>query len=61
MTDLIRDVLEYSQLSEKRTHFEMVDLGEIMSHLATEFDLIIEQKNATMYWESLPILLTNQL
>jgi len=54
MMNLIRDVLAYSQLAKENEQFVPVDLKEVVHHIVTDFDLIIEQKHATVSYESLP-------
>ncbi|GEP52211.1 hypothetical protein FNO01nite_28830 [Flavobacterium noncentrifugens] len=48
MSNLIRDVLSLSQLSNVIPVFERVDLGQITNETLTELELVIEQKGATV-------------
>lgn len=48
MSNLIRDVLSLSQLSNMVPVFERVDLGQIANETLTELELVIEQKGATI-------------
>jgi PAS domain S-box-containing protein len=56
MTNLIKDILGYSQLSKENEVFEMVDLNTIAKNIITDFELIIEQKNATIIYNNLPLI-----
>jgi light-regulated signal transduction histidine kinase (bacteriophytochrome) len=56
MTTLIRDVLNYSELIKDTDVFEAVDLTEILKSIITDFELLIEQKNAVIHFENLPIV-----
>lgn len=48
MSNLIRDVLSLSQLSNMVPVFEPVDLEQITNETLTELELVIEQKGATI-------------
>lgn len=56
MSNLIRDVLGFSQLSNDVYVFEDVDLNQIANEIVTEFELTIEQKNAVINYSNLPII-----
>jgi len=56
MMNLIRDVLAYSQLSKEQQSFEAVDLNVIAQSVVADFDLIIEQKKATIAFNELPVI-----
>lgn len=56
MTKLIRDVLAFSQLSSVTGGFEDVDLSEIVKSVKTDFELLIEQKQAVVAVEHMPVL-----
>ncbi len=56
MRTLISDVLNYSELSRELTVFETVDLGNIIDHTKNDFELLMEQKGATVYYENLPAI-----
>lgn len=56
MTNLVRDVLSYSQLSGMAETFEKVDLNHILHEIINEFELAIEQKNATIHFDELPVI-----
>lgn len=59
MRNLINDVLNYSRLDKSDDQFVEVNLNEILEHIILDYDLLIEQKNAEIYIENLPILKAN--
>ena len=56
MTTLIRDVLSYSQLSGEKEVFKPVDLQIILQNIVSDFDLLIEQKQAVIEFGTLPLV-----
>lgn len=56
MENLIKDVLGFSQLSNPSRNFEPVDLNDTVHDILNDFDLIIEQKNAVITIETLPVI-----
>lgn len=56
MLTLIRDVLAYSQLSKENEEFPGVDLQKIISDIKTDFELLIEQKQACIECHGLPVI-----
>jgi signal transduction histidine kinase len=56
MTALIKDVLDYSRLSKTGEMFVEVDLNHIFENVKTDFDLLIEQKNARINHSGLPVI-----
>jgi len=63
MRTLIRDVLDYSKLSKEETVFQRVDLNEVIEGIKTDFELLIEQKQATISISELPFVgaITSQM
>ncbi|MES2573530.1 MAG: response regulator [Bacteroidota bacterium] len=55
MQNLITDLLEYSRLSSKVVP-ENTDLNNVVEEVVTDFDYLIEQKNATIQINPLPII-----
>lgn len=55
MSELIRDVLRFSQLN-KADSFQKVDLNDILSSVRTDLELLIEQKRATIRHDTLPVI-----
>lgn len=56
MSNLIKDVLKYSQLSRADELFETVDLNTIFATVKEDFDLLTEQKGVTIQHTSLPVI-----
>jgi len=54
MTQLINDVLDYSRLSGRDVQFVSTDLNTILQQVKTDFDLLIEQKQAIIRNNLLP-------
>ena len=60
MKALIIDILHYSKLSANDSHWECVDLNEILADLQEDFELILEEKKATIYISPLPCIDVNR-
>ena len=56
MTNLVRDVLVYSELSKINEAFQQTDLMQIAEGIKTDFELLIEQKNAEVIFKDLPVI-----
>jgi PAS domain S-box-containing protein len=56
MTNLIKDVLKYSQLSRADELFEAIDLSAVLAAVTEDFDLLTEQKNITIKHTVLPVI-----
>ena len=56
MLALIRDVLNFSQLSKEEHQFVPVDLNAMVQDCVNDFELAIEQKSATILLEGLPVI-----
>lgn len=56
MITLIRDVLAYSQLSKEREVFVQVALQHVIDDIKTDFELLIEQKGASIIYKDLPTI-----
>jgi len=56
MSNLIKDILGYSQLSKDSEVFRKVDLNKSLKNIISDFELIIEQKNASLHWTELPVI-----
>lgn len=54
MSDLIKDVLEYSVLSSSHDSFIKTDLNQIIQNVLTDFELLIIQKKASIEVDKLP-------
>lgn len=56
MGKLITDILNYSKFVKEDQDFEIVNLNTILKNVLSEFDLLIEQKNATIEVAQLPTI-----
>ncbi|PWV55843.1 ATP-binding protein [Chitinophaga sp. S165] len=56
MTQLINDVLNYSRLSNRDEQFTDIDLNTILQQVKGDFDLLIEQKQAVIKDNCLPVV-----
>jgi PAS domain S-box-containing protein len=56
MSDLIRDILNYSRLSKYDDLFTDTDLNRIIENIKTDFELIIHEKNVVITYEKLPVI-----
>ncbi len=56
MSNLIKDVLDYSSLHQKGLSTKKTDLNTIVKEVINDFDLIIEEKNAVIEYTTLPVL-----
>ena len=61
MISLIKDVLNYSQLIKENEIFEEVDLNKILENVLLDYDLLIEQKGASVHVESLQSIEANPI
>jgi two-component system CheB/CheR fusion protein len=56
MSDLIKDVLSFSQTSSSKNIFLKTDLNDIFNNVVSEFQLLIEEKYAVIKQDKLPVL-----
>lgn len=56
MNTLIKDLLDFSRLSQGNTSFVKTNLNFILNSVKTDFELLIQQKNATIKIDKLPII-----
>ena len=56
MSNLIKEVLEFSKVLHGDVDFEKVDLNNILSELVNDFDLLINEKNAVIKCDQLPVI-----
>lgn len=61
MGELIRSVLSYSRLSENGENLQLVDLNKVIDDIRVDFELAIEEKQAAVVCENLPVLRANVL
>jgi PAS domain S-box-containing protein len=56
MQVLVRDILAYSELSRQSPVFEPVSLEAVVLEIQTEFELLIQQKDARLRYQDLPTI-----
>ena len=56
MLSLVRDILSYSQLPKEEQQMKKIDLNEILKSVEEDFELLIEEKNATIAADKLPVI-----
>ncbi|WP_421825604.1 ATP-binding protein [Larkinella sp.] len=56
MAELIKSVLNYSRLSTNADPFVETDLNQILEDVETDFELLIQQKRATIQRDRLPVI-----
>ncbi|MFT3796229.1 ATP-binding protein [Flavobacterium sp.] len=56
MSELIKAVLNYSRLSRSDQQVEVVDLSAILENVLVDFELLIEEKQAVVRYEPLPVV-----
>lgn len=56
MSNLIRELLDYSKLSYKEPLFQKVDLNQIVASIIQDFEVAINQKNVRVTTEPLPVI-----
>ena len=56
MLSLIRDILGYSQLSKEKQVKRKIDLNEVLKSICDDFELLLEEKEATITSEPLPVI-----
>jgi PAS domain S-box-containing protein len=61
MHALIKDVLTFSEVSNKSSEIKAVDLNELIQQILCDFELVIAEKEAEIEVESLPTLNANPL
>jgi two-component system, chemotaxis family, sensor kinase Cph1 len=53
---MIMDLLEYSRVANKEIQFTDVDLEEVIDQIKSNLNVLIEENNAQITYESLPII-----
>jgi light-regulated signal transduction histidine kinase (bacteriophytochrome) len=56
MSVLIKDVLDYSRLSQTDEHYADVNLDQVLDNVLSDFELLIEQRQAKVRRTKLPVL-----
>ncbi len=63
MSELVKSLLNYSQLTKDKEdpYLEKVDLNSIVDEIKQDFELLIEEKNATIISDTLPTVIGSRL
>jgi len=61
MGELIQSVLSYSRLAQNGESTQQVDLNKLIDDIRVDFELAIQEKEATLIVENLPVLNANAL
>ncbi|GAA4336907.1 ATP-binding protein [Flaviaesturariibacter amylovorans] len=61
MSALIRDVLQYSQVSGSGAECCAVDLNEVLAHIREDLELLLQEKGALLTAMPLPVVIGNRL
>jgi PAS domain S-box-containing protein len=56
MKTMIVDILAYSRLAKDNERFEPTPLNEVVADVLADFDLLIQEKQATVRVDSLPVI-----
>jgi len=56
MSSLINDVLNYSRLTKTGEQFQKTDLNKVLKDVLSDYELLIEQKQATVTYSDLPTI-----
>ena len=56
MSSLINDVLNYSRLTKTGEQFQKTDLNKVLKDVLSDYELLTEQKSATVTYTDLPII-----
>ncbi|GGM97738.1 histidine kinase [Dyadobacter beijingensis] len=56
MQMLIEDILSYSKAGSMEKVFELTDLNELLRHVLSELQDTVEEKGASVHWDTLPSL-----
>jgi signal transduction histidine kinase len=61
MSALINDILQFSQANEGRHDVETIDLNKLLVHVKEDFELLIQQEQAKVESDSLPVVQANRI
>ncbi|MCF2489447.1 ATP-binding protein [Dyadobacter sp. CY347] len=59
MSELIQSVLTYSRLAKTGDDYSAVDLNKIVQNIEVDFELLIAEKHAVIYYEDLLVIRAN--
>jgi signal transduction histidine kinase len=57
MLGLIRDVLNYSKITQRNESFRKVDLNDALKDVLNDYELLIDEKKAVIQTETLPVVM----
>jgi PAS domain S-box-containing protein len=57
MSTLINDVLNYSRLTKTGEQFQKTDLNKVLKDVLSDYELLIEQKEAVVTYSDLPVIM----
>jgi PAS domain S-box-containing protein len=60
MRNLIQDLLVFSQVNKEKTHFDKVDLNNVLEVAQQDLEIAIEEKRAQLHIEPLPVIQGDQ-
>ncbi|WP_018611480.1 CheR family methyltransferase [Segetibacter koreensis] len=56
MRNLINDLLNFSRIARFEKNFVSTDLNEVIKNVVSDFDLLIQEKNADLKFDKLPVI-----
>jgi PAS domain S-box-containing protein len=56
MSHLIRDLLSFARIASSDTHFVQTDLNLVLHKVLEDFEIVIQQKNASVIIDTLPVV-----
>jgi light-regulated signal transduction histidine kinase (bacteriophytochrome) len=60
MRNLIHDLLTFSQINKEEIHFKEVDLNRIAAEAIQDFEMVIEEKKASLHIAPLPTVWSDE-
>lgn len=56
MSDLIRDILDFSRLTANMQDYKRVNLNKLLQDVISDFDVILDEKHAKIEYNQLPVV-----
>ena len=56
MQNLIKDLLDFSRLSQTGQSFVQIDLNDVLQNIRNDFELLVQQKNAIVEIGNMPVI-----
>lgn len=60
MRSLIQDLLVFSQVTKEEVRFSEVDLNEVVENALQNFEIVMEEKSATLTYPKLPVIYSDK-